>query len=106
MLIKADLYNIDLYDPYVLMFLIKTTTYHHAFWPHTAKRFYAFKKVLKSLKNLPRDPKFIDILNYVSNTIDEYEHNMFRQSTPGGRQETQNLKQVMDILVNLEKNSK
>lgn len=45
--VNADLQGVDLCNPYVLMFLAKQTTYHHAFWPHTKKRFTAFKNILR-----------------------------------------------------------
>ena len=52
--VKADLNNVDLNDPNVLFFLLQQTTYHHAFWPHTAKRFTALKNLLRQDKSIER----------------------------------------------------
>ena len=104
MKVKADLHNIDLYDKDVLVFLIDTTTYHHAFWPHTAKRFTALKALLNTMRDLPEKDCFDDIVNVVKSEIAEYEADKWRRSTPGGKQEIKNLKQVLRILEKLENN--
>lgn len=103
MQVKADLYDIDLYEKDVLIFLIDTTTYHHAFWPHTAKRFTAFKALLKTMKDLPRNRWFDEIVKNVKDKLAEYEANKWRRSIPGGKQEIKNLKQVICILKKLKK---
>ena len=104
MKVKADLHNIDLYDKDVLVFLIDATTYHHAFWPHTAKRFTAFKTLLKTMRDLPEKDCFDDVVNVVKSEIAEYEADKWRRNTPGGKQEIKNLKQVLRILEKLENN--
>lgn len=104
MKVKADLHNIDLYDKDALVFLIDATTYHHAFWPHTAKRFTAFKALLKTMRDLPEKDCFDDVVNVVKSEIAEYEADKWRRSTPGGKQEIKNLKQVLRILEKLENN--
>ena len=104
MKVKADLHNIDLYDKDALVFLIDATTYHHAFWPHTAKRFTAFKTLLKTMRDLPEKDCFDDVVNVVKSEIAEYEADKWRRSTPGGKQEIKNLKQVLKILEKLENN--
>lgn len=100
MLIKADLYNIDLNDMQNIEFLIDTTAYHHAFWPHTAKRFVAFKDFLRNYSNL----KIEDIgslISYVNMKIDEIKNDKWKVSIPGGKQEMKNLQQVEKILLKL-----
>ena len=106
MLVKADLHNVDLNDVVNILFLIDTTTYHHAYWQHTAKRFVAFKKLLKTLKDLPNDSQFDWLMTRVCNTLHEHELNNFKRTTPGGKQEIKNLRQVIAILENLQKAKK
>ena len=105
MKVKADLHSIDLNDIDAIMFLVDQTTYHHAFWPHTAKRFVAFKNLLRTMVNLPANPDFQRLVDSVKTSIDERENNRWIRSTPGGKQEIKNLKQVLKILKNLENNS-
>lgn len=104
MKVKADLHNIDLYDEDALVFLIDATTYYHAYWPHTAKRFTAFKALLRTMKDLPEKNYFDDVVNVVKSEIAEYEADKWRRSTPGGKQEIKNLKQVLRILEKLKNN--
>ena len=103
MQVKADLHNVDLNDVVNILFLIDTTTYHHAYWPHTAKRFVAFKKLLKTLKDLPNDSQFDWMVSRLYNILHEYENNKFKSTTPGGKQEIKNLHQVIAILEKLQK---
>ena len=102
MRVKADLHNIKIDDPNVIVFLIKSTTYHHAFWPHTAKRFTAFKDLLRNMKDFPKDPQFNDVKRVVESEIIDIMTDKWKISTPGGKQEVKNLKQVMRILEKLE----
>ena len=102
MQVKLDLYNINLNnDVDVVLMLIDITTYHHAFWPHTAKRFTSFKQILRKQKDLPKNPQFEWMVNRVKAEIDEYEHDVFRANTLGGKQEIKNLIQVVKILEHL-----
>ena len=100
MLIKADLYYISLNDEQIIEFLIDTTTYHDAFWPHTAKRFLAFKDFLKNYSSLKIEQ--IDYLvSYVNAKICEIRQNKWKSSVPGGKKEMKNLQQVEKILKKL-----
>lgn len=101
MQVKADMHCIELDDPDVILYLIRTTTYHHAFWPHTAKRFTAFKALLRKLKTLPEDPLFNDIKRYVKDSINEILCDRWKKDLPGCKQEVKNLKQVLKILEKL-----
>ena len=105
MKVKADLHNIDLYDKDALVFLIDATTYHHAFWPHTAKRFTAFKALLRTMKDLPSTAYFRELVEHVKNEIIEYTLDKWRKNTPGGKQELKNLNQVLNILEKIERKS-
>ena len=103
MKIKADLYGIDLNDVNNILFLIDTTTYHHAFWPHTSKRFIALKNLLRHSHDLPKHKMFLSLKDAVSSRLLECEHGKWIKHTPGGRQEIKNLRQVIDILDKLER---
>lgn len=105
MLMKADLYCVDMHDKIVLCYLIETTTYHDAYWPHTAKRFIAFKNVLKQLHCLPSMPDFNLLVNHVKDMI-EFRKNYPYKNTQGRKKELKNLKQVLDILHKLEDEQK
>ena len=98
MKVKADMHNIDLRDPRAIIYLIDTTAYHHAFWPHTAKRFTAFKALLRSMKDLPAIPGFFKIVEHVNASIEEIDCQNPVMNTPGRRQELKNLQQVLSIL--------
>lgn len=52
MRVKADVLGIDLCNQYILFYLARTTAYHDAFWPHTKKRFIAFKTLLRKDKTV------------------------------------------------------
>ena len=96
MRIKADLLGVDLTNVDVLIALCSTTTYHHAFWPHTAKRFTAFKNLLrydKGSRKAAQSKRFID---EVERAIAEHKQKNF--NTPGYIQEKKNLEQVIKIL--------
>ena len=99
--VNADLMGVDLCNPYVLMFLAKETTYHHAFWPHTAKRFTAFKNVLrhnKAVRKSLRDTKFLSMIaDYYKRHKLLCEYDRVRD-TIGRRLELKNIKQVVDIV--------
>lgn len=106
MRVKADLHNIDLSNLTVVLYLIDTTTYHCAFWPHTAKRFTAFKSLLRSMKDFPKDPGFKEVKRAVNDSIDEILSNKWKKDLPGGRSQVKNLKQVIKILEKLERECK
>ena len=102
MKVKADLENIDLNDFDVLMFFVRTTTYHHAFWPHTAKRFTAFKNLLrydKSIEESSRSKKMIHAVKAMCNQLKSDIENCPVRA-PGHRQQLKDLQQVLDILKN------
>lgn len=106
MLVKADLYGIDMQQLEVLKYLANTTAYHHAFWPHTAKRFTAFKAYLRTCKDLPDKDFFEDLREFVTNEMIRCEVTTYQEwEVPGARQETKNWKQVLDILDKLKANS-
>ena len=101
MLIKADLYNIDLNDMQNIEFLIDTTAYHHAFWPHTAKRFTAFKNILRHNKIVRMS--LVDCIFFVLaiKARDDISHNINANplwSVPGKKQELANWKQIVEIV--------
>ena len=99
MLVKADLDDIDLCDTDALFWLTSTTAYHHAFWPHTAKRFTAFKNLLRKNKKIyefiARSDKLLqkikDELAYCQKTYGNFR-------PPGRVQQVKNLKQVISII--------
>lgn len=106
MQVKADLHCIDLHSRDVLVFLIDTTTYHAAFWPHTSKRFTAFKALLRSMKDLPEHDSFAVVVEKVCHDIYQLEHDVITRVTPGRRHELKNLKQVQAILMKLSERRK
>ena len=108
MLCKADLYGIDIADFELLSYLARTTSYHHAFWPHTKKRFYAFKNLLKHLckKLVKEKPETIDKLHSaILKCLNSILSNSWQASTPGGQQEIKNLEQLIGILQHCIENS-
>lgn len=106
MQVKADLHCVDLNDIEVVKFLIDTTTYHHAFWPHTAKRFVAYKALLRKSKELVKQKEFNSLVAYVNEEIARIQNDKWRMSIPGGKQELKNLKQVLNILIKLRDNNR
>ena len=100
MKVKADLYAIDLNDVNVLLALCDTTAYHHAFWPHTAKRFVAFKNLLRHEKTIEEASRSMKFSFEINRAIDSYiqEEKDFGHLTPGRKQEIKNLKQVLEIV--------
>ena len=101
MLVKADLNCVDLKDPKVLLWLTEQTAYHQAFWPHTAKRFNAFKNILRRRKDIREAIKangFKDMLQkYFDEFDNEYQINPLWH-VPGKKKQLKNLKQVLDIV--------
>ena len=100
MKIKADMYNIDLNDIEALKFLIETTTYHAAFWPHTKNQFKAFLRLLKNDKTLTniRSKEFIRwVENEFANLEYEYHNNPIYR-TPGRIDEISNYGKVLNII--------
>lgn len=100
MRINADLQRVDLCNAYVLLFLTIQTAYHHAFWPHTAKRFTAFKNILRkdnSVKRSLEDGKLLNMLEeLLAYEVEEMEDPM--NHVPGKKQELKNIKQVISIV--------
>lgn len=101
MQVTADLMGVDLRNPYVLWFLAKQTAYHHAFWPHTARRFIAFKSLLRRDKRvraaIASDSTFYVMLQELYDS----ENNVFKNSvyhTPGKRQQIKNLEELLQIV--------
>ena len=103
MQVKADMHCIKLDDPDVILYLIRTTTYHHAFWPHTSKRFTALKNLLRKSRSLPQSKDFSRLKKAVKDRITEVKNNKWSIYTPGGKQQVKNLIQVLDIFKKLEK---
>lgn len=110
MQVNADLNNVDLCNPYVLFFLAKETTYHHAFWPHTAKRFTAFKNLLRHNKDVKKsfgDMKFWTLVQDEYNKLDdEINKNVRWKYMPGRQQELKNWEQIISIVEKAICNSK
>lgn len=100
--IKADMHCVDLNDIDVLIFLIDTSAYHHAFWPHTKKRFTAVKSLLKKSHSLPQSKDFERLKRAVKDRVIERKSSKWCIHTPGGKQEVKNLMQVLDIFNKLE----
>ena len=100
MRINADLQNVDLCNAYVLLFLTIQTAYHHAFWPHTAKRFTAFKNILRkdnAVKKSLEDGKLLNMLEeLLAYNVKEMENPL--NNVPGKKQELKNIKQVISIV--------
>ena len=98
--VKADLHGVDLCNPYVLMFLAKQTAYHHAYWPHTKKRFTAFKNILRCNKSVKKSFSDMKFYALIAGMLDE----MLKTKddplygTPGARQHLKNVKQVVEIV--------
>ena len=103
MKVKADMNCVDLHDIDVLVFLIDTSAYHHAFWPHTAKRFTVLKNLLRKSRSLPQSKDFNRLKKAVKDRITEVKNNKWSIYTPGGKQQVKNLIQVLDIFKKLEK---
>lgn len=104
--VKADLHNVDLCDPKVLFLLLQLTTYHHAFWPHTAKRFTALKNLLrydKSIEQGSRSKWLYSKSLAKYNDLKSIYDNDSLYKTPGNRQEIANWKQALNILEQLVK---
>ena len=101
MQVNADLQGVDLCNPHVLLFLAKETAYHHAYWPHTAKRFLAFKNILRRNKDVRkslRDGIFMEMLAKHLSVVDFDIGNDLMYDTPGRKQEIKNLKQLVGIV--------
>ena len=101
MRINADLQKVDLCNAYVLLFLTIQTAYHHAFWPHTAKRFTAFKNILRkdnAVKSSLEDGKLLNMLEELLayEEVKEMEYSL--NNVPGRKQELKNIKQVISIV--------
>lgn len=98
--VNADLMGVDLCNPLVLKFLADQTTYHHAFWPHTAKRFTAFKNILRHNKYVKKSLKDKVFLEMMKDTLDKYIKKTSDplHNVPGYRQELKNIKQVVSIV--------
>ena len=98
--VNADLLGVDLCNPYVLLFLAEQTTYHHAFWPHTKKRFIAFKNILRRNRLVRKSLEDMKFYVLISSKLDEMmkykDHLLY--STPGRMQELKNVKQVVEIV--------
>ena len=98
--VNADLLGVDLCNPYVLLFLAKETTYYHAFWPHTKKRFTAFKNILRRNRLVRKSLEDMKFYALISGKLDEMmkykDHPLY--STPGIKQELKNVKQVVEIV--------
>ena len=98
--VNADLLGVDLCNPYVLLFLAKETAYYNAFWPHTKKRFTAFKNILRRNKLVRKsleDMKFYVLISSKLNEMMKYKNHPL-YSTPGIKQELKNVKQVVEIV--------
>ena len=99
--VNADLQGVDLTNPHVLLYLAKQTAYHHAFWPHTAKRFLAFKNILRYNKQVRaslKDGQLLSMINIHFDAIVAWYCDDPIYDTPGHRQEMDNLKQVISIV--------
>ena len=98
--VNADLLGVDLCNPYVLLFLAKETAYYHAFWPHTKKRFTAFKNILRRNRLVRKSLEDMKFYTLISGKLDEMmkykDHPLY--STPGIKQELKNVKQVVEIV--------
>ena len=102
MKINADLHGVDLCNPYVLFYLACTTAYHHAFWPHTAKRFTAFKSLLRYDANIRRAIALDDGVLWTP-LMDKFKPidsamNSNIYTTLGRKKQWKNLKQIIDIV--------
>lgn len=101
LMINADMLNVDITNPYVLMALVELTTYHASFWPHTANRFEAFKDMLKNdiaMQEAIKSNKFKDMLEcYYENWIADFEATS-NWNSPGRDGEKKNIEEVMTIV--------
>ena len=99
--INADLQGIDLCNPYVLLFLANHTAYHHAFWPHTSKRFLAFKNILRKNKNVRRSLKDGNLQKLIDERLNILIKKLNGNSahfTSGRKQEIKNIRQIVEIV--------
>lgn len=99
--VNADLQCVDLCSLDVQLFLAKTTAYHHAFWPHTAKRFLAFKNILRHNKDVRaslRDGKLLAKLADIFSALASRYNSDSAYRMPGTKQELKNIKQVISIV--------
>ena len=98
--VNADLLGVDLCNPYVLLFLAEQTAYHHAFWPHTKKRFIAFKNILRrnrQVKESLQDFAFYSLIDSKLKQLESQTDNPL-YFTPGGSKEIENIQQVISIV--------
>jgi len=101
MRVNADLEGVDLNDVDVLMFLIDQTTYHHAFWYHTKKRFTALKTLLRndsSIESSSRSKELYDRVMKRYNELKDDISNLAAMRTPGQKQRLKNYECVLKIL--------
>lgn len=100
MVVNADLQGVDLCNPYVLLFLAEQTAYHRAFWPHTKKRFTAFKNILRRNSRVREALQDFAFYSLVVDKLKQIESQMINPlySTPGGQKEIENLRQVISIV--------
>ena len=105
MLVNADLMDVDLCNPFVLWYLAKQTTYHHAYWPHTAKRFVAFKNLLRHDKRIRTAISSDKDLVFWTLVADMYKRKKddiasypSMHNTPGAKQHFKNIEELMHIV--------
>lgn len=99
--INADLYGINICNPHVLFFLAKTTAYHYAFWPHTSKRFLAFKNILRKNKAVQKSLKngiLKALLDERLTALIEWSRDDPIQCISGKKQEIKNIRQIIEII--------
>lgn len=66
MVLVADMENVDLHDLDALLYLIHETTYHDAFWPHTAPRYKALKNLLRFNKDIEHASRSVELVALVT----------------------------------------
>lgn len=100
MKVKADMLGVDLNNIDVLKFLVKTTTYHAAFYPHTKKRFKSLVWLLKNDSALTEShtTNFIDWIN--KQITDLRNETSLSYLVPGAFQELRNYQIVFKAITN------
>lgn len=98
MKVKADMFGIDLNNADVLKYLIKTTTYHDAFWPHTKQRFESLLWLLKN-DNTLTTTHTDDFIKWINDEINELgDETSYSYSPPGKFDEFQNYRKVLNAI--------
>ena len=96
--INADLYGIDLNDIHVLEQLMKMLVYKDSFWPHTHKRYIAFKDFLRH--DIMHKSAIVsdELYKFAENKIEETAKLLSEHNIPGYRHKLRDYREILKIL--------